>query len=95
MPQCFAQQVIEAQRWFFSLPPKAKECVRRSESNSRGWYNDGLTKQRVDWKESFDFGVEGAADEIDGSNRWPSEPREEAAEFRAAMVEYFEEMTGE
>ncbi|MDC0525787.1 2-oxoglutarate and iron-dependent oxygenase domain-containing protein [bacterium] len=30
--------------------------VRAQADNSRGWYNDELTKQRRDWKEGLDFG---------------------------------------
>ena len=35
---------------------EVKEAMRRSADNSRGWYNDELTKQRRDWKEGLDFG---------------------------------------
>ena len=46
----------QQQRAFFALPMEVKECMRRSADNSRGWYNDELTKQRRDWKEGLDFG---------------------------------------
>ena len=46
----------EQQRAFFALPMEVKECMRRSADNSRGWYNDELTKQMRDWKEGLDFG---------------------------------------
>jgi len=93
--------VVQLQRWFFELPAEVKERARRTEGNSRGWYNDGFTKQKVDWKESFDFGVEGRPqDDIDGSNRWlgwqavcPPQHRAQCDEFRSKMLEYFDNMT--
>ena len=37
--------------------------LRRTADNSRGWYDDELTKQRRDWKEGLDFGT---------TPRWPA-----------------------
>ena len=44
-------------RAFFALPREAKEAVKRTASNSRGWFDDELTKQTRDWKECIDIGV--------------------------------------
>jgi isopenicillin N synthase-like dioxygenase len=38
-------------RKFFQLPKEVKNSVRRSENNSRGYFDNELTKQKVDWKE--------------------------------------------
>ena len=46
----------EQQRAFFALPRDVKQGLRRTADNSRGWYDDELTKQRRDWKEGLDFG---------------------------------------
>jgi isopenicillin N synthase-like dioxygenase len=89
----------EQQRAFFALPESIKEPMRRSADNSRGWYNDELTKQRRDWKEGLDFGSTPPmdwtlADEdacngtMDGFNRFP--PAELLPAFRATMLEYYD-----
>jgi len=66
--------------WFFSLPADKKLAVARSESNSRGYYNQELTKNIRDMKEVFDFGhipfpelPEQHNDNktLDGWNQWP------------------------
>ena len=61
---------------FFALPIKAKERVRRTASNSKGWYDDELTKQKRDWKEGFDVGAQNGSLDVsglDGENQWPME----------------------
>ena len=95
----------EQQRHFFALPESAKDAIRRSAGNARGWYNDELTKQRRDWKEGFDFGTTPATEpawpladddaahaNLDGFNRFP--PAALAPEFRSSIVEYYEALTG-
>lgn len=59
---------------FFALPPAVKARVRRSATNSKGWYDDELTKNKRDWKEGFDVGAQdGSLDGkgLDGFNQWP------------------------
>ena len=80
-----------AQRAFFALPKEHKTRVKRQADNSRGWFDDELTKQKLDWKECFDFGaqdghLDGRSD-VDGYNQWPAEP----ADFRVACEEYYAE----
>lgn len=36
---------------FFALPPENKKALSRSKTNSRGYFDTELTKQKVDWKE--------------------------------------------
>ncbi len=66
--------------WFFRLPLHEKQSTARSESNSRGYYNQELTKNVRDMKEVFDFGhlpFPGLPDAHpgnrtpDGWNQWP------------------------
>lgn len=59
--------------FFVKSPARIKQSVFRTSDNSRGYFNNELTKQRPDFKEGFDVGHEGQF-EIDGENRWPSEP---------------------
>lgn len=72
-------------RWFFNLPLAAKQEVARSERNSRGFYNQELTKNTRDMKEVFDFGTGGESQ--DGWNLWPQ--AEGSASFRGTLTEYF------
>ena len=69
---------------YFALPYETKLKWKRNEGNSRGYFDDELTKQRRDWKEALDFGVPGSRkwdvpDEdpsnlcLDGWNQLPSE----------------------
>lgn len=72
---------------FFAQDRSVKEKVRRTEHNSKGWYDDELTKQRVDWKEGFDVGAQdGSLDLVglDGYNQWPA-----MHGFEATIRSYF------
>ena len=40
-----------AMRNFFALPSSIKTRIKRTSSNSRGWFDDELTKLARDWKE--------------------------------------------
>jgi isopenicillin N synthase-like dioxygenase len=90
----------EQQRAFFALPVEVKERMRRTADNSRGWYDDELTKQRRDWKEGLDFGStprwpawaeadnDAADGMLDGFNRFP--PTALLPEFRPTMLAYYD-----
>lgn len=89
----------EQQRRFFALHASVKEPLRRTADNSRGWYNDELTKQRRDWKEGLDFGSTPARDwtladdderngTLDGFNRFP--PAAALPEFRPTLLAYYD-----
>uniref|UniRef100_A0A7S1BY09 Fe2OG dioxygenase domain-containing protein n=1 Tax=Corethron hystrix TaxID=216773 RepID=A0A7S1BY09_9STRA len=87
---------------FFSLPKPIKENMRRSGRNSRGYFDDELTKRRIDWKECIDIGSvprhvgDGSGsllqDDLqaclDGKNQWP--PSDVAPGFREDVNEYFD-----
>ena len=94
------------QRVFFGLPRAIKEPIRRTAGNSRGWYDDELTKQRRDWKEGLGFGntpaggghawtladTDPANANLDGLNRFP--PAEAAPLVRATILEYYDALAG-
>eukprot|EP00897_Mesotaenium_endlicherianum_P009223 jgi/Mesen1/8329/ME000046S07718 len=91
--------MLEQQRFFFELPLSVKQCVYRSTTNARGYFNDELTKQTRDWKEAYDFGAVPHRDlphehadnnTQDGFNLWPAN----LPAFRATMWEYFEAVEG-
>ena len=72
---------------FFAQDRSVKEAVRRTEHNSKGWYDDELTKQRVDWKEGFDVGAQNGSLDLaglDGFNQWPA-----VDGFEATIRDYF------
>eukprot|EP00803_Ostreobium_quekettii_P005585 evm.model.scf_444.2 EVM.evm.TU.scf_444.2 scf_444:20707-22030(+) len=77
-------------RAFFAAPRPVKDAIFRSADNSRGFFDDELTKRRRDWKECFDFGRPGCT-AVDGENRWPDS--DALPGFREAMTEYFDAMT--
>lgn len=59
---------------FFDLPKDVKAKVKRTSENSKGWYDDEFTKNKLDWKEGFDLGAQdGSLDAagLDGVNQWP------------------------
>ncbi|KAG6584983.1 2OG-Fe(II) oxygenase superfamily protein [Phytophthora cinnamomi] len=87
-----------AMRSFFNLPMQVKRTIRRSATNSRGYFDDELTKNKTDWKECLDFaGVDedGPPNDNherlgDDRNQWLDE--KELPGFRQEMVEYYSKM---
>ena len=84
---------------FFDLPRDVKLSLKRDGSNSRGYFDDELTKQRRDWKEAIDVGVPGSRDWslsdddasnacLDGFNRFP--PGDVVPNYRPTVVQYFD-----
>ena len=95
-------RAVEQQHAYFSIPWEVKESMRRTAGNSRGWYNDELTKQRRDWKEGLDFGAtppmdwaladdDAANGNLDGFNQFP--PEQHAPHFRSTILAYYDELT--
>jgi isopenicillin N synthase-like dioxygenase len=89
------EQVEQAMKWFFALPPAVKQTLNRSEENSRGYYNNELTKNIRDMKEVFDFGYivnDSMSDDDlvnrsqDGWNQWPETAG--SAEFKSILTAY-------
>lgn len=100
IPSSLLSQFREAMSRFFSLPYESKLKLKRNANNSRGYFDDELTKRKRDWKECLDVGVPGSRDWsagddadinscLDGRNRFPAE--EECPKFREVVVRYFEE----
>mmetsp|Transcript_1149 Transcript_1149/g.1729 ORF Transcript_1149/g.1729 Transcript_1149/m.1729 type:complete len:381 (+) Transcript_1149:96-1238(+) len=78
---------------FFSLPQTTLDKIRRNKHNSRGYFDDELTKNKLDWKKCFDFGAQdGSLDNegMDGKNQWPS--LEEHETFEIVMRDYYTKM---
>uniref|UniRef100_H3GMJ1 Fe2OG dioxygenase domain-containing protein n=1 Tax=Phytophthora ramorum TaxID=164328 RepID=H3GMJ1_PHYRM len=55
LPEQEVDQFQAAMRSFFQLPMEIKRTIRRSATNSRGYFDDELTKNKTDWKECLDF----------------------------------------
>jgi isopenicillin N synthase-like dioxygenase len=80
----------DAMRRLFDLPDAEKQALRRTRDNAWGWYDAELTKNRPDWKEVFDYGVERPAGapvpaHSDGTNRWP----DAHPELRHALLAHY------
>ena len=92
------EEFLRETRRFFELPYAAKDTIRRRKDNARGFFDDELTKQKVDWKQGFDFGQvpfpdlpDEHADNTcqDGFNLWP----EDQPLLKSVMKEYFDSLT--
>jgi isopenicillin N synthase-like dioxygenase len=84
------ERFADAMRRLFELPIAEKEGIRRTRENAWGWYDAELTKNRRDWKEVFDYGVEREAGapapaHSDGVNRWP----DRHPELRDALLAHY------
>jgi isopenicillin N synthase-like dioxygenase len=93
------QEYREQFKLYFSLPEETKLSWKRKESNSRGYFDDELTKQRRDWKQCLDFGVPRSRDWntldddaenlcLDGWNQLP--PTDLLPDFRPIVTRYFD-----
>jgi len=75
---------------FFELPQEVLHSIKRTQHNSRGYFDDELTKNKLDWKRCFDFGAQcGSLDNegLDGKNQWPA--KEHHASIETTMRQYF------
>ncbi len=92
--------VHQQMRRFFSLPGEDKRRIERSAENAWGFFDRELTKNRLDWKQIFDFGpaerpAEGPAGGPAGSSaalagshpQWP----EGLPGFQAEMEAWYED----
>jgi len=78
---------------FFFLPSAELDTLRRTNTNSRGYFDDELTKTKLDWKRCFDFGAQDGSldkDGMDGYNQWPLKTQNST--FEDTMREYFDSM---
>jgi len=65
---------LEMMASFFALPADDKQVLSRSEENPWGYYDRELTKNRQDWKEIFDLGIDTEDEHYRSSTPWPSNP---------------------
>jgi isopenicillin N synthase-like dioxygenase len=91
IPPAGLARFADALRRLFDLPAEVKQTLRRTRDNAWGWYDAELTKNRRDWKEVFDYGVERAAGtpvpvHSDGVNRWPAA----FPELRDALLAHYQ-----
>ena len=78
--------VLRYARRFFSLPPQEKRRIERTKTNTWGFYDQELTKNRRDWKEIFDMGPAEDVGPLAGSTpQWPDDP-----EFRRTMEAFYD-----
>ena len=84
--------VHQQMRRFFSLPSEEKRRIERSAENAWGFYDRELTKNRLDWKQIFDFGPAegppGSSTPLVGSYpQWP----EGVPGFQAEIQAWYED----
>jgi isopenicillin N synthase-like dioxygenase len=65
---------FEKSRSFFSLSPETKRVYSRTEEKPLGFFDRELTKNRADWKEIFDLGVESNEKNAELETPWPAVP---------------------
>ena len=99
VPDALVQEFREqCRRYFVEMPSDIKNDQRRAAKNARGFFDDELTKQRLDWKQALDVGVPGSRDWtlddedpqnacLDGFNRLPT--GHQLSGFRETIVHYF------
>ncbi|ODN05901.1 hypothetical protein Ocin01_00781 [Orchesella cincta] len=89
--------VLEVSNQFFKQSKLYKKTVERKPDNYRGYTDTELTKQKVDWKEAYDFGaeyplevntLENGIDLDAGANQWPND----MPHFKQTLLQYFKEM---
>ncbi len=65
-------EIFAATRAFFRQPTAVKNRIRRNDTNSWGFYDAELTKNRRDWKEVLDIGPAAVSGPLAGSRpQWP------------------------
>lgn len=70
--------LLAEQQQFFDLPRSEKCRIERTAQNPWGYYDQELTKNRLDWKQIFDVGQANGAEQP----QWPNDQ----ASFRAQVL---------
>ncbi len=78
------EDFLAATRQFFQLPAATKQAVRRDHDNPMGFFDKELTKNTLDWKQIFDFGVDLGDPLASQPSQWPALPG-----FREAMTGWY------
>lgn len=76
---------LQSMAAFFALPKPDKKAVERSGENPWGYYDRELTKNRQDWKEIFDLGLEQPGGTHPSATPWPEAPDH----FRQVMLDWY------
>ncbi|KAK9800841.1 hypothetical protein WJX73_007718 [Symbiochloris irregularis] len=94
LPDELVKTQFSAAERFFNLPQEVKRACKRTPDNAMGFFDDELTKQRLDLKEAFDYGrpLKDAVElkHLDGINRWPDPSL--APTFKTQLTKYFSAM---
>lgn len=80
------ENFLDMTRAFFSQTANEKNKLARSETNPWGYYDRELTKNRQDWKEIYDLGVDTEYEGHQNTTPWP----EELIGFKASMLDWHE-----
>ncbi len=87
---------LRAMNAFFSLPHEKKRHLTRTEKNPWGYFDEELTKNKQDWKEIFDLGLDQADRHVrhdlhdphdlhdQSQTPWPSD----LPDFQATMLDW-------
>ena len=77
-------QLLATMKVFFNLPHEEKRQLSRTEKNPWGYFDQELTKNKQDWKEIFDLGLDQAPSHNHSQTPWPSRLQG----FRETMVQW-------
>ena len=81
--QC--EEFISATKQFFALHPDKKQALLRTSENPWGYYDRELTKNKQDWKQVFDFGIDQNDGDYPTISQWP----EDIKGFKKIMLDWF------
>jgi isopenicillin N synthase-like dioxygenase len=81
-------ELAEKMRVFFAMPRDLKRSIERTEDNPWGFFDQELTKNTRDWKETFDYGP-AEIPENGGPLLIPQWPRFVTG-FKAAVLAYYQ-----
>ena len=84
IPVSVCQAFLSATREFFALSSNEKKALLRTAENPWGYYDRELTKNKRDWKEVFDFGIDQDDEDYPTISQWP-----DIAGFRQTMLDWF------
>jgi isopenicillin N synthase-like dioxygenase len=80
---------LEQTRSFFCLPSVEKNKVTRTVDNPWGYYDRELTKNRQDWKEIYDLGIDQQDSQYTSSTPWPRHHTGfESTKFKDTMLSW-------
>ncbi|HIG44025.1 MAG: 2OG-Fe(II) oxygenase family protein [bacterium] len=81
--QCEA--FISATKQFFALHFDKKQALLRTSENPWGYYDRELTKNKQDWKQVFDFGIDQNDGDYPTISQWPGDIKG----FKQIMLDWF------